>query len=331
MDIIPQMDLFGNTLQRKQPISRPELAEMLYQSLYNMSLTKFASLFTNEFQELIAYVELSNGFKSGQNISLLFNPQRLDTVTHKHPLSIYKAFTQNRNFCDGLARVILLKKGKVKVSELLNQSVQMGINSTQYVNEFPPHLARDLYVKYCRQGAESRILDPCAGWGGRMLGASIVSNHYDCFDPATKTVEGLKKLSDFINKLNPDFTPIITCMPYEDADVKENFYDFALTSPPYYDTEHYSDEDTNSLVRYKTFDSWCEGFYLPFIEKTMRALKQGSFFVLNIGSRRYPLNDVMITNFKDTCDIQKSGKYLAQRPNNDDEVEGETFYSLRKK
>ena len=37
--------------------------------------------------------------------------------------------------------------------------------------------------------------------------------------------------------------------------------------------EIYSDEETNSCNRYKDFDSWCSGFYIPMVEKACEVSK----------------------------------------------------------
>jgi len=56
-------------------------------------------------------------------------------------------------------------------------------------------------------------------------------------------------------------------------------FDFALTSPPYFDVEVYAEEDTSSM-RYPKFDIWVQGFYLPMMRKVAAHLKQGAVFAL---------------------------------------------------
>lgn len=83
-------------------------------------------------------------------------------------------------------------------------------------------------------------------------------------------------------------------VPFEDA-VLLDMYDVALTSPPYYDTEWYSDEPTQARLRWGTFDTFVEGFYVPMIEKAARHAKRG--FVLNVGDRKYPLSKIAFARF----------------------------------
>jgi DNA modification methylase len=115
------------------------------------------------------------------------------------------------------------------------------------VSNFRPTIARFLYSKYAKNGV---VLDPCMGYGGRLLGASAEVSEYHGFDPSSQSIDGNNKLCSFLkSKSNFEFKP--TMKPFEDSDLKDNFYDFIFTSPPYFDIEKYSHEDTQSWIRYK--------------------------------------------------------------------------------
>ncbi len=320
-----QSDLFGETIT-KQSINREQLTDYLFPLLCNIKLDEFVGLITNEFNEIIEYIELTNDKKACQKTSLLFNPHRLNTRSKNSKKSIFEAL-KDKNFISGLSRALIFKKGKV--NELLYQVIQLGINGIQYINEFPPHLARNLCKEF-GVDANSKVLDPCAGWGGRMLGISTVTNYYSGCEPCIKTFNGLIKLKRFIQIMNPLFNTEIWNSPFEDCFLKKDTFDFAITSPPYYDTEIYSDEATNSLNRYKTFDSWCEYFYLPMINNTMSALKTGKSFVLNIGNRVYPLDKILLDNFDREFDIKNKGNLLSGSGGLGREKGSELFFIITK-
>lgn len=113
--------------------------------------------------------------------------------------------------------------------------------------------------------------------------------------------------------------------------------ELAITSPPYYDTEIYSDEETNSCNRYKSFESWTEGFYKPMIDKNMKAIKswqEGGRLIICIGSRRYPLNKILMehcekNNYtaKKLWHFRLTGGTGGMR---NIDKEGETFYMITK-
>lgn len=281
------MDLFGNEIVEQRPISRDLVVGALTDELRGITAAVLAGMLTNKVEAIIDFARLCSGERSGQKISLLFNPHRLATATNKSK-SLVEAMN-DRGFCSGLARVLAWKSGKV--NELLYQSIQLGINGIQYVNEFPPHIARDVYAAYSAR----RVLDPCAGWGGRMIGAASVGAFYHGFEPSTKTHAGLVQLGLFLKSFGTGFDYNVECLPFEDA-VLTGEYDVALTSPPYYDTEHYSDEPTQARIRYSNYAAFESAFLLPMVEKASSAAKNG--LILNIGSRQYPMRSSIVHRYR---------------------------------
>ncbi len=330
-------NLFGEKKQEQYKPERESLQKELSLIFNNdLTLEKLVNFITNDFSETLEYHQLCFGLSSCQKTSLLFNPHRLDTKAGKSKMSCFEAL-KNYNFLNGLSRMILherKQKGdnyKSRYGELLYQILAFNINGVQYVNEIHPLISRNLALKYCN-GLNSKVLDPCAGWGGRMIGFSTVVKEYYGFEPYTKTYNGLNKLGNWIKERNEYFNFKIENLPFEDAVIEHNEFDFAFTSPPYYDTEKYGNEKTNSYNRYKSFNDWCDLFYLPMIQKTMNALKKDCSFVLNIGSRVYPLNEVLKSNFSNKYLIENEKDMLQGKKSGlkDNSNEGETFYRIVK-
>jgi tRNA G37 N-methylase Trm5 len=98
------------------------------------------------------------------------------------------------------------------------------------------------------------VLDPCAGWGGRMLGAVASGAYYIAFEPNTETFNNLQKLIEFLNI--SDNVRIIC----DDAMNMLNYdlpkVDLIITSPPYFDLEVYTAEHTQSINNHNTYESW---------------------------------------------------------------------------
>lgn len=326
---IEQAELFGAPTVVARVVDRDALTRAITGRLRNLSLEEFVGLFTDEVTEMIAYVNLSAGEDGCRNTSLLFNPHRLDTRGNKAPGSVFEGLKDD-SFCSGLARALLWRNGTT--NSLLAHTLGVGVNAYYLPGEFPPAAARDLALEY-HLTAASRVLDPCAGWGGRMIGLSCVVDNYTACEPSTKTYNGLDKLAEWIRMFRPNFKANLHHLPYEDFDEEGDLYDFALTSPPYFDTELYSDEPTNSCNRYASgFDAWCDGFFLPMIDATMRRLKPSAAFILNIGSRKYPLNQVLRDNYEALFSIKRLSKqYILQSTGlgRGTEAEGEVFYEVR--
>ena len=153
------------------------------------------------------------------------------------------------------------------------------------VNNFSPLIARDIYNYYCRDGF--RVLDPCAGYSGRLLGASFCKNdiEYIGIDPCIKTYNGLVETKKFINETNPEFkcNIINDCAEtYLDL-MADSSIDFCFTSPPYFNLEHYSDEKTQSYIKYSNYDEWVEKFLKKMMLGVYRVLKTGGIAAINIG------------------------------------------------
>jgi hypothetical protein len=278
--------------------------------------------------EAIEYRNLQQGFDSCKRTSLLFNSHRLSVRTKKS-VSIIDALKDDK-YLGALAEFISRTfPYPLDVRHIL-RAFSTGTGFIQMAYEFPPKVAREYCIQYLVP-ENGRVLDPCAGWGGRMLGVSTVCRNYTGYEPATETYKGLKELAEFIKRLNPGFNAEVNLECFEDAEVETNAYDMAITSPPYYDTEKYSDEMTNSGNKYKNFDAWCGGFFTPMIDKTMDAIKLGSVFILVIGSRIYDLDKVLKDHCRDKYELTELGdRTLQPDAAIRGESKGETFYVIKK-
>jgi len=159
------------------------------------------------------------------------------------------------------------------------------VSGTQACSNFRPGVACLMYRKFAKRG--DTVLDCSTGYGGRLVGfmASGIAGRYIGIDPNTPTHEGNLRLaadlgfSDNVELYN---------LPAEDVDpdLLAGRCDFAFTSPPYFTKEHYSSDDTQSWVRYKTGDAWRNGFLVPFFRLQFAALKPGAVSAVNIADVR---------------------------------------------
>ncbi len=326
-------NLFGDLLHTGAKIDRDALANLMSHVLSGLTLQEFVGFLTNPYEAAMQYIELCEGKKHvGHKISLLFNSHRLMTRSRTNSPSIGESL-KDAKFISGLARATIFSYGSTNMKDMLYHCLELGVNGRQLMNEFPPYRARDLCLQFgC--SSQSRVLDPCAGWGGRMLGVSVVTNNYHCCEPNTPTYEGLLKLREFINAFQPAFKASVNHTPFEDHRLKPGTFDFALTSPPYYDTERYSAEDTNSFNRYRSYPDWCAGFFAPLVHNTMRALKPGSSFVLSIGTRTYPMDEDLAAICKGRYGLRLLNYHLggigAGLKGKNKKTKGEVFYEVHK-
>lgn len=150
--------------------------------------------------------------------------------------------------------------------------------STKECNTF--NVTFCLWIINTLVGPNSKILDPSSGWGDRLI-ASIASNAelYDGFDPNKNLQKGYNKI---IKTLNINTKISITYLPFEESILKNNFYDIALTSPPYFDLEKYGTNKGQSIIKNPTYTEWLNNFYKPYILKMIQAVKTNGFIVIYI-------------------------------------------------
>jgi hypothetical protein len=267
-------------------ISRDALAEVLREELQGITCERLAELLCSRVDAAFDFVKLCRGKRAGTWMTLPFNPHRLDTGT-ACGAPVIAEFAKRDSFA-GVSRFALTDKSLAE-SSVARFLVRNGINGCSIIQDFPPHIARDIFASYSAR----RILDPCAGWGGRMVGAAAVGAFYHGFEPSTRTHAGLTRLGEWLKRFNTGFDFRVDCVPFEDAELGGR-YDLAFTSPPYFDTEHYADEPTQSCIRYPSLSTWLDKFYRPLIRKASAA---ADVLVLNVGDRKYDLVTPLIEEF----------------------------------
>ena len=152
-------------------------------------------------------------------------------------------------------------------------------------------------------------------------------------DPSTKTYEGLLKLKKFIGLDENKYKTYNK--PFEELELKDNYFDFVFTSPPYFDTEHYADEETQSFKKNENYEMWRDNFLFVMLDKIVRVMKPNGKCLLNVGKVRYPI-DTDIINYmkkknikvKRVLDFSIGGSGIGART--DDEGEGEPFLVFTK-
>jgi hypothetical protein len=154
---------------------------------------------------------------------------------------------------------------------------------------------------------EVRVLDVCAGWGGRMIGAksaelssgSKIKVHYTGIDPCEKTYAALCAIRDELGLTNVSLIHKPAEVALQDLDPVAT-YDIALTSPPYYNLEIYSDEPTQSVASNDGpnagYQAWLDAFLSPVIAGVIRlGVKYSCWSVKNFKTDgKYDLLDDVI-------------------------------------
>ena len=144
------------------------------------------------------------------------------------------------------------------------------------INTFKPSVAKHIYNNF---GA-TRVLDPCAGWGGRMLGAMALNISYTGFDTNPVVVEKSNELKEFF-KTGKDNINVIygDCLAQDFSNID---YDFVLTSPPYFNLEIYT-----GMTQFETENQYYLEFLRPLILNCRNNIQEGGKVCINISDKIY--------------------------------------------
>lgn len=144
--------------------------------------------------------------------------------------------------------------------------------------------AKALYERYCPE--DGTIYDFACGFGGRMLGALSSKKNFKYFgaEPNTQTYNNLNVLGNYIEQV-VDRENIFKIYKKGSEDLRignGGFVDFAFSSPPYFNLEQYSNEESQCYIKYPTIEEWFEGYVKRTISNIHHMLKIGCFYAVNI-------------------------------------------------
>lgn len=216
------------------------------------------------------------------------------------PLEFWK---KHKSFVLSKAREEAKRVGKLVdtyiVSETLHQILKDPKSEAAEVTSFRP----TNMVAMCKLFSPKRVLDFSSGWGDRLVAATALNLElYVGVDPNRELRTGYEEIIDFFHNdvdsvvSNDEYTSYtfenghvvkMITSPFEELDLKEKEFDMVFTSPPYFDLEKYSSKEDQSVEKFKTLDSWYDGFLMPSIKKAWEALALGGVMVLVINDRPF--------------------------------------------
>lgn len=164
---------------------------------------------------------------------------------------------------------------------------------------FKASTAKFLMKKY---GATC-VLDPTAGWGGRMLAAWSLGIDYVGYDTNKDMEPAYDAMFEDMTRytLTSDHNGCDISMRYEscmDADFSTIDYDFVLTSPPYVNLEVYA-----HMTPWASDAAYYKDFLIPLITKCLTHINPGGWVCFNISPKMY---DALLAHGFRACDEQHS-------------------------
>jgi 16S rRNA G966 N2-methylase RsmD len=228
-------------------------------------------------------------FSSLGNIFLMYHFPNFWTAKAKGSYSPREIFN-NEIYLKEIVREVILND-RIPIGRVLLRKLRR-YRGNKCVSGFMPCIAKSIYDKYCDEG--SNVLDFCAGYGGRLFGASasekVKSYHgieinLDSFSGLHNLRHSLyvyKNIKTSININNQD--SLLGMKMFVD-----NTFDFCFTSPPYFDAELYDTDSKQSSQKYGSYGEWFDNYLIPCVVESSRVSKKVAINVANTGA--YPIAD----------------------------------------
>lgn len=140
-------------------------------------------------------------------------------------------------------------------------------------------------------------IDPCCGWGTRMITSAILDMDYIGFDVNSELIEKLEELGKDIQQIKPEFNFKI----YKQGSqyfVPElvNQADIIFTSPPYFNLEIYNNDLEKEDTLNGSFEDWLSKFMYPMLENMKQYAKPNAKIMINIKDfKKYNIIESIIT------------------------------------
>ena len=242
--------------------------------IFNKIVSSLCDIDTNVTYQDGAY-SLNN---IGANILTQFFPEILDVV--KSGKASPRDFFKDDKRLLGYCRTVL----KYCTSPL-EMFKMMSFRGSSRCYNFRPATAKALYELYGKEN--SKVLDTSSGFGGRLLGFFTAKNTAEYIGIDPNTADSCNKFILYMSRYFTNKKAYVNKIGSEDFTIEnypqyENYFDISFTSPPYFNIERYSDDITQSHIKFNTYDLWVDGFYRNTIYNSCNALKLDGVFAVNI-------------------------------------------------
>ena len=220
---------------------------------------------------------------------------RMRSKRHDQELTPIEYWQQNKEYV------------KQQAYQLYNKVDAYTLRETIYklageVTSFRP----TLMIGFIKMFKAKRILDFSSGFADRLIGALAANiQTYLAIDPNSCLHP---KYLEIIQHFPSTTKVTLIQAPFETAELPEGTYDLVITSPPYYNLEVYSDEETQSITN-RDLSNWFDNFLMASLIKSWQVLEKGGHMIIIINDIYKKANYVekMVEIF---TDITQDCKYL---------------------
>ena len=243
----------------------------------------------------VADSKLGLGNNHGQNISRFLFPNMMTAEPKGRGSNSLRDRFYNDTKLRRAIRICLEFRDGNNLVHPVAMRRSLELVTGENVTNFKAANARAI-VEYLCPVMWGRVYDYSSGYGGRLLGISASNMRYEYvgIDPNTETYKYLCYFNELIERATGRKHEI-NCKTSEEYTPQD--IDCAFSSPPYFNLEKYSDEDTQCMVRYGTLDEWFDGYVAPTMRNIYNGLNADGVFATNIadyksyGNKSYAVVD----------------------------------------
>lgn len=268
-----------------------QLQQVTIQDIENHKLISDTDLI-NDLQKLINFPAITNKNNFYGN-RFLYHYQFKNILRCKRQdnnKTIYDIYNDDQQWHKLLENTIKRdRKGKTLASNIY-ECYRINLGS---VVMFKATTAKYLYKKY----NATHVLDPTAGWGGRMLGAWALNIDYTGIDTNINLRSAYDGMIEFLQKQNDISKLKMVFQNCLDVNFNDIDYDLVLTSPPYINLEMYE-----HMPLWRSKELFYKEFFIPLFQKCLRNIKRNGYVCFNISPKMY---DDAISYGLRPCDIQE--------------------------
>ena len=298
-----QLDFFTKDVYEKNPIDTIEKVFDLYRSINLVPIIYYThDGLVNAVREFrsIGYNKVNNnkislGNNKGQPLSRFLFPNMMTAEPKgRGSNSLKDRFYDDKKLKRAIKICFDMREGhKLVYPTAIRRALELVTGEN--IQNFKPQNARALVEHLCPV-LWGNVYDYSAGYGGRLLGISCSNMNYNYtgIDPNTETIKYLNYFNEILDEAVGVKGTLIQNVSEE---YKPSDIDLAFSSPPYFNLEKYSDEDTQCMVRYRTLDEWFSGYVEPTIKNIYNSLNKDGIFATNIadyktyGNKEYKVVD----------------------------------------
>jgi len=215
----------------------------------------------------------------------------------KGKMSALEFFNNDKCLSSAIEKVICLYS---KTSDARIRQLCRNHHLSSRINNFPPRVTKAILLELCN-GKDIEVLDPCCGFGGRLLGSMSCLNvkKYVGIDLSLPTYEGNQKMIDRLGFKSRATVYCGDCLELMDGIGK---FDVILTSPPFLDVEEYIGVPVET-----NYNKWKSSFIEPLLRLSRKCLKED-------GRAAFYLEDISGTHFvEDFCNIAISSGFNIEK------------------